>query len=116
MTTEKNISRLTFWIISVVTIIICGLLTFLNLSEFYKIGILRLTDGYHFGGEGPTPYYYKTVELYSMVNLIWGLLFLLNLAYTTWTVVKGQRKKTFLVFGVTLFLLLMLITHGQIGI
>ncbi len=87
----------------------------MNLSEWYKIGILKQTDGYPFVGEGPTPYYYSTANLYASVNLIWGLIFLLTMAYGTWTIIKGQRARTLLAFGLTLLLIAAMYIHGQIG-
>lgn len=91
-------------------------MTLINLSEFYLIGVLNKTDSYPFGGEGPTPYYYKTAELYSTVNLIWGLLFLITLLLTIWTSIKGQRKNIFLFLGLTVLLILGQFLHGQIEI
>jgi hypothetical protein len=115
MTTETIISRLTFLTISILTILLSGLLTIINLSEFYLIGILNKTDGYPFGGEGPTPYYYKTTGLYSTVNLIWGLIFLMTLLFTIRATIKGQRKNVFCFLGLTILLILGQFLHGQIG-
>ena len=108
-------TRQQFWIIGIPTFLINGLLAFLNLGEFYKTRILKQTGDYTFGGEGPYPYYYKTAELYSTVNLIWGLLFFLTLLFTTWIMLKRQNKSIFYAFGLTLFLLLIMYIHGQIG-
>ena len=115
MTTETNINRQTFWTFSILTIILCGIFSLMNLSEFYLIGILNQTDGYPFGGEGSTPYYYKSSRLYSIVNLIWGLLFLTTLLYATWRIIKGNRKNTFWLFGLTILLIIGQFFHGQIG-
>jgi hypothetical protein len=90
-------------------------LALINLSEWYIVKIQRRTAEYPFGGEGPTPYYYKTAELYSTVNLIWGLVFLSVLLFTSWTIIKGQKMLTAISFGTTLILLLGLLIHGQIG-
>lgn len=87
----------------------------MNLGEFYLISILNKTDGYPFGGEGPTPYYYKTAGLYSTVNLIWGLIFLATLLLTIRTTIKGQRKNVFWFLGLTILLILGQFLHGQIG-
>jgi hypothetical protein len=43
-----------------------------NLSEFLNIGISKNTSGYPFGGEEPTPWYYKTPQLYATGNLLFG--------------------------------------------
>ena len=115
MTTETQINRPTFLTISLLTIILSGLLTLMNLSEFYIIGVLNKTDGYPFGGEGPTPYYYKTAGLYSTVNLIWGLIFLTTLLLAIRTTIKGQRKNIFWFLGLTALLIFGQFLHGQIG-
>ena len=108
-------NRLTNFILSSVTIILSGLLALMNFSEWYIVKIQGRTTEYPFGGEGPTPYYYKTAELYSTVNLIWGIVFLTVLLFTTWTVIKGKKKLTIISFGSTIILLLVLFIHGQIG-
>lgn len=87
----------------------------MNLGEFYLIGILNKTDGYPFGGEGPTPYFYKTDALYSTVNLIWGLIFLTTLLFAIRTTINGQRKNVFWLLGLTVLLTLVQFMHGQIG-
>ena len=73
------------------------------------------TSEYPFGGEGPTPYYYKTAELYSTVTLIWGIVFLTVLIFSTWTVLTRKKKLTAISFGATILLILGLFIHGQIG-
>lgn len=108
-------SRKKFWLVGIMTFLINGLLVFINLGEFYKTRILNQTEDYNFGGEGPGPYYYKTVELYSTVNLIWGLLFLLTLLFTTWTILKKHNKSMFYAFGLTIFLIVAIFVHGKIG-
>lgn len=115
MTTETKINKPTFLTVSILTIILCGLLTLMNLGEFYLIGILNKTDGYPFGGEGPTPYYYKTAGLYSTVNLIWGLIFLTTLLLAIRTIFKGQRKNVFWFLGLTVLFILGQFLHVQIG-
>ncbi|HEV7329401.1 MAG TPA: hypothetical protein VGN63_00020 [Flavisolibacter sp.] len=101
------------WLLFFVTVLLAGLFAYINLSEFLAVGISQQTSGYPFGGEGPTPWYYKTPKLYATVTLIFGLAFFSVLAFSCWAVVKG--KKTFLVTAlvVTLFLILIQILNGQ---
>lgn len=115
MTAEINISRPTIVILNSIAVVLTGLLTFMSFSEWYIVKIQKRTADYPFGGEGPTPYYYKTAELYSFVNLIWGLVFLTVFLFTIWTLVMGKSKLTLISFGSTLFLLLGFFIHGQIG-
>lgn len=104
-----------FWLISILTILINGFFAVLNLGEFFKTRILKHTEDYNFGGEGPVPYYYSTDELYSTVNLFWGLLFLLTLVFTTLAILKRQYKSILIALGLTSFLVLTMLIHGQIG-
>jgi hypothetical protein len=116
MTAEYIINRPTKLIVNSLTIILTGLMTLMNFSEWYVVKIQERTTEYPFGGEGPTPYYYKTAELYSTVSLIWGLIFLIVFLFTMWTIIKGQTKLTLISFGTTLFLILGLFVNGRIGV
>ena len=115
MTAELKISRPTSVILSSLSIILSGLLTLMNISEWYIVKIQGRTAEYPFGGEGPTPYYYNTAELYSTVMLSWGLIFLTVFLFTIWTIIKGSNKLILISFGTTLLLLLGQFIHGQIG-
>ena len=116
MTIDKTENKAILLLAGVLGLLLSGLFSFLTLSEFYSIKILKETSEYPFGGEGPTPYYYKSADLYAAVNLIWGLLFLLTLIFITRTILKREKKKTVLTFAFTLFLLLVFFIHGQIGL
>src|SRR5258706_761581 len=116
MTTNKTENRITLLLAGALGFLLSGLFSFLTLSEFYSIKILKEAREYPFGGEGPTPYYYKSADLYATVNLIWGLVFLLTLIFITRAILKGDKRKAVLTFGLTLFLLLVFFIHGQIGL
>ena len=105
---EKTISNK---ILSGIGILMSGFFSIIGLSEFYKIGIKKETESYPFGGEGPVPYYYKTAQLYSNVNLTYGIAFglLLGIAIWNW---KKNKKNGFLIFGITCLLILIQILQG----
>jgi len=108
-------NRPTNIVLSALTIILSGLLALMNFSEWYTVKIQQRTGEYPFGGEGTTPYHYKTAELYSTVTLLWGIMFLAVLIFTIWTVIKKRKKWTAIAFGATVILLLVLFVHGQSG-
>ncbi len=110
-----NTKRLTNIIVSSITVILSGLLALMNLSEWYKVKILNCTAEYSFGSEGPYPYFYKTAELYSKVNLIWGLIFMTILLLSVWAIVKSKRRLKLTFFILTILLLIVLFIHGLIG-
>jgi len=87
----------------------------MNFSEWYIVKIQARTAEYPFGGEGPVPYYYKSAELYSTVNFIWGVVFLIVLLFAVWAIMNGLKKMTAISFGATLILLFVLFIHGKIG-
>ena len=101
------------WLLFLATLILSGLFAFVNLQEFVTVGIFQKTGGYPFGGEGPTPWYYKTAQLYATVNLTFGLLFFFVLAYTWWTFIKVKRKFLLVLLIVTLLLIFIQIINGQ---
>jgi hypothetical protein len=113
MTVPQETYRLKNIIIGSIAILLNGLLSLLNFSEWYFVKIQNKTSGYPFGGEGPTPYYYKSAELYSIVNFSWGLIFLIILAFSIWTLFK--KKLTILSLVLTLMFIIILIIHGQIN-
>lgn len=113
--TPYSLKNPTSLIVSIATICIATFFTISNLSEFYTVGILKQTMGYPFGSEGPVPYYYQTAELYSIVNLIWGLIFLTTTFFAIKSAIKRETKKVLLILGITLFLYLIQYFHGQIG-
>jgi hypothetical protein len=64
MTNIKARSDLRPWIL-ILPVLIGFLMAYVNLEEWYIVGVARDIAGYPFGGEGPVPYYYKTPELYA---------------------------------------------------
>lgn len=101
------------WSISVLTIMLSGILTFICLSEYYLVGILKNTKGYPFGGEGPTPWYYKTAEMYANVNLGFGFVFLVSFLTVIWATLKRNNKLVFFTCIWTILLILIMMVNGQ---
>lgn len=85
-----------------------------NLSEWYRVGILKATSGYPFGGEGPVPYYYKTAGLYSLVNGIFGTVFLFLTLLAAWSFFRYQRRTGVIAFALTMVTLVIAYLNGRI--
>lgn len=105
---EKTLSEK---IITGIGILLSSFFAFFGLYEFCKVGILNQTEFYPFGGEGPVPYYYQTAQLYSYINLIYGIIFgtLIGIAIWNW---KRNKINGFVTFGLTIILILIQIFHG----
>jgi hypothetical protein len=113
MTTQKRHINTKFWLLAGLTFLLSGLMTFMSLDEFVKIGLLKQATDYPFGGEGPVPWYYKTADLYAKVNLVFGLAFLSTLIAAIWTTLKKKRMGLFITFFSTIFLIVIMIVDGQ---
>lgn len=85
----------------------------MNLEEWYKIFVLKNTSGYPFGGDGPTPYYYKTPEVYASVSLTWGIIFILTLTFGVGAIIKRNKKGLIMAFGTTFLLLVGMFAQGM---
>lgn len=106
--------KITFGV-GVVTVLLTGFFAFVNFNEWYAIAIAKEIDDYHFGSEGPSPYYYRTSSLYGSVTFIWEIMFLLNLIYVIWSMVKDRRRATIIGFVMSIILFSVMFIHGQIG-
>jgi hypothetical protein len=105
MNTEINQRKGSFRLLFIVTLLLSGLFAFVNLSEFTVVGVMKHTDDYPFGGEGPTPWHYKSAQVYAVVHLSFGVLFLLDFFMSVWSFFKARRNILLVSFGVTLFLI-----------
>ncbi len=100
-------------ITSILTLL-AGLLSWISWSEWYAVKVKGEILGYPFGGEGPTPYYYKTADLYANVNLTWGVVFLFAFLFSVFALIKRRDKLVLISSVFTLLLLLVFYIHGKL--
>ena len=103
--------KMKFRILAGISYLLTGFMAFINLSEFLKIGLLKQSNDYPFGGEGPVPWYYKTAELYAKVTLCFGLLFLVTLLFAIWSAVRKKQICLFVSVLVSIFLIIIQIVN-----
>jgi len=113
MTTQQRNIDIKIWLLAGLTFLLSGLMTFMNLDEFVKIGLLKQTSGYPFGGEGTVPWHYKTADLYAKVNLFFGLAFLSTLIAAIWATLKRKKTGLFIALLSTIFLIVIMFINGQ---
>ena len=109
MTKQQASSNIKFWLLAFVTLFLSGSITIINFNEFIMIGLLKKTEGYPFGGEGPVPWHYQTAELYAKFSLIFGILFLLTFLTSLWATFRVRKKELIITFLFTLFLIFVMI-------
>jgi len=113
MTNSSTPSNRGPWIL-ILAILIGLFMAYMNLEEWYIVGVARDITGYPFGGEGPVPYYYKTPELYSRINLVFGSVFLFLTLLSIWSLVKKRRRIGFLAFALIIATIAAMYVNGQI--
>lgn len=101
--------------IHIVAALASGLTSAINLSEWVRVGLLRRTSGYPFGGEGPVPYYYKTAELYSLVNGLFGVIFLSLTVLVLWAIFNKREKIGRLASWCILATIITMFINGEIA-
>ena len=101
------------WLFFIVTVLSSGLFAFADLFEFVGVGIFKQTSGYPFSEEGPTPWYYKTPQLYATVNLIFGLLFLIVVLASIWAFIRVKHKLLMILSMALVLVVLLRLISGQ---
>ena len=104
--TQVTRNNLNSRLLASIGIIISGIMSFINLSEYIKIKILNKTDGYPFGSEGPVSWYYGTADTYAMINLIFGILFIVSLLFSFWALYKRNVNTALIALIAPLFILI----------
>jgi hypothetical protein len=100
-------SNTSYRAVSILFIVASSFMIFTNLQEWYIVGILESIEDYPFGGEGPVPYYYKSANLYSTVNLVWGISYSISLLFGIWFIIKKQFRSLLIIFGVVLLFIIL---------
>jgi glycerol uptake facilitator-like aquaporin len=101
-------------ILNSITITIAAIITALLLGEWYNLGIKHNTEDYPFGGEGPTPYYYKSLESYISNTLTWATIFGAILMFSIFTITRKNRRLQYCSFGLLVASIIAMFINGQI--
>lgn len=110
-----KIHRSEVQVLSIASSILCVLLCWIDLNEFYDVRIAKNTLAFPFGGEGATPWYYRSETIYSDYFLILGLLFFSGLLIGLWSFIRLNRRIAMLTFAIafTLLVLQILMAYSE---
>lgn len=100
-----NLKRAGLVIFYILVIAVSLLFSFLNLSEYYTVGILQEHAAYPFGQVNENPWYYRSPNTYSTYTLITGILYLTGSILLIAGIIKNRKL---IIFSV-LFLLIIII-------
>ncbi len=101
-------------VIGAVTVIICTVMAVIFMYEFISVAVLGNYENYPFGADGNNPYYYKTMDLYSTVNLTWGILYLIFLGYAVDGLIEKRKKSLIITFIASILIGILIYIHGNI--
>jgi hypothetical protein len=94
---------------------IASTITALLIGEWYNLAITHKTDGYPFGGEGSTPYYYKSLESYISNTIIWTIIFSIILIFSIFSMTYKNHRLQYFSFGLMVVAVIAMFINGQIG-
>lgn len=109
---DQNLD-VTFCILAGLTFLLSGFMGFINFHEFVKVGLFKEIADYPFGGEGPVPWYYKSVDLYAKVSLISGLIFLSTFVIAIRITLRRNKKGIGIILLATIFLIVAMLVNGH---
>lgn len=100
-------------VLNFISIPLNGIFMYINFSEFYDIYLLKNYSKYEFGLDKTLPYFYKTPELYSIVQLTYGSIFfiLLCIGLFNW---YGKKMNGYLLFRITFGVVILQLFHAFI--
>jgi len=99
--------------LKIITLLISGLMTVLNLGQWFLVSIIGWTEAYSFGKKDAKPYFYKSADLFALVNLYWGLLFLAFFVLSLLAVFSKNKKLIISALTLNLLLVAGYIYHGS---
>jgi len=100
--------------LNIISIPVNGIFVFINLSEYYIVAIKKDIALYPFGESGPAHYYYRTADLYALVALSYGILFLLMFLLGIWNL-KTNKVHGLLMLMLSIGLIIVQLFHGLLG-
>jgi hypothetical protein len=100
---DRRAPRLFACIIAIIALF----LSYIDLVEFYSVGVIGHIAGYPWGNVNDAPWYYQTPQIYSQYNLGSGLCFLTTGLLTTVAIIK--RYKVLVLVGICLIVLLLIV-------
>jgi hypothetical protein len=98
-----------------IPLLIGAVMASVNLSEWYRVGVIGNIAGYPFVGEGPVPYFYKTPQLYSMVCAIFGSIWFCLSCLSIWSLLKRKRRMGLIASAMIMAAILIEFVNGQIA-
>ncbi len=90
-------------------------MTLFNLGQWFLVSKMNRTEFYAFGEETTQAYFYKSPELFALVHLYWGYLFLGIFGLTGLSL--WLNKKFLVIFSLILVILasIAFLYHASIG-
>jgi hypothetical protein len=113
MNNQLKYRNINSWFLFILTLVLTAFFSFSNLSEFIEVAILKQTKAYPFGGEGTTPWYYKSARHYSSYMLVFGIGFIITMVFSIMAFLKFKKTQISVAFLITLILISLQLINAQ---
>ena len=111
-TTAKSTSNLLLWTFCSVGVVFGLLLSLMELSEFYTVGIQKHSGAYPFGNLNENPWYYQSENIYWKYMLISGLASLMASLFTLVSMIRKKWKWSIIGTGIIGLLFVILLINS----
>ena len=108
----NRISKIILWIPTFVIILFFTLISFMSLSEWWNVKIIKEIDKYAWGPTNENAWFYETPNLYANVQLIEGIIMLILIVMTFIKIIQKNPKFKYWLLSSFIFFILMLVSSN----
>ena len=105
-------SKIIFWIPTFFVVMFFTLISFMSLSEWWNVKILKEIDNYAWGPINENSWFYETPNLYANVQLVEGLFMLFLVLMTIVKIIQKNTNFKYWLLYCFLFYILMLVSSN----
>jgi hypothetical protein len=107
-----KLSKIITWAPVFLLIVIFSCTTFLLLSEWWNVEIMKEIDHYSWGPTNENSWFYETPSLYANVQLVKGLIMLLCTSITVIKIIKKDQNFKYWLFSSLIFFIIIFISSN----
>ena len=108
----NRISKIILWIPTFVIILFFTFISFMSLSEWWNVKIIKEIDKYAWGPINENAWFYETPNLYANVQLIEGIIMLFLVVLTGIKIIQKNQKFKYWLLSCFIFFILMLVSSN----
>ena len=110
----NRLSKIILWIPTFAVILFFTFISFMSLSEWWNVKILKEIDKYAWGSINENSWFYETPNIYANVQLIEGVFMLFLVVMTSVKIIQKNPKFKYWLLSCFIFFILMFVSSNII--